>query len=302
MAGTAAPGGRIGPSDPWDLARAAARAAGVELRPLASLEDADAVIDVMAATWGEHQLLPREVIRALAESGNVPYGAAADGELVGFVLGWVGVGAGEEPHVHSHMLAVRPGLRSRGVGYALKLAQRAQALEAGIRTVRWTYDPLQARNAKFNFGKLGVVADRFIRNCYGEMTDLLNRGDRSDRFLVRWDLERRPGPRPMVPGPERELVVARGPAEAPDPVRVADPRPEPEGSWRVEIPGDLPGLRGRDPGLVRAWRDATAEAFESCLGVGMVVAAFDPGGPSGPPAYQFALPRAMVDRPGRAAG
>lgn len=301
MAGTAAPGGRIGPSDPWDLAREAARAAGVELRPLTSLQDADAIIEVMIATWGEHQLLPREVIRALAESGNVPYGAVADGELVGYVLGWVGVEPGEEPHVHSHMLAVRPGLRSRGVGYALKLAQRAQALDAGIRVVRWTYDPLQARNAKFNFGKLGVVADRFVRDCYGEMTDLLNRGDRSDRFLVRWDLDRPPGPRPMVPGPERELLVARGPAEAPEPVRVADPAPEPEGSWRVEIPADLPGLRRRDPGLLRAWRDATAEAFETCLSMGMVVAAFRPGGGPAPPSYHLALPAAVVDRPGRAA-
>lgn len=297
MAGTAAPGGRIGPSGPWDLARAAARAAGVELRPLTSLEDADAVIDVMAATWGEHQLLPREVIRALVESGNVPYGAVAQGELVGFVLGWVGAGAGEEPHVHSHMLAVRPGLRSRGVGYALKLAQRAQALDAGLRVVRWTYDPLQARNAKFNFGKLGVVADRFIRNCYGEMADVLNRGDRSDRFLVRWDLGRRPVARPMVAGPERELLVARGPWNAPEPVRVADPRPEPEGSWRVEIPPDLPALRQRDPGLVRAWRDATAEAFEACLGLGMVVAAFSPPGGREPPYYHLALPSAIVDRP-----
>jgi predicted GNAT superfamily acetyltransferase len=300
VAGTAAPGGRIGPSDPWDLAREAARAAGVELRPLTTLRDADAVIEVMIATWGEHQLLPREVIRALAESGNVPYGAVADGELVGYVLGWVGVGPGEEPHVHSHMLAVRPGMRSRGVGYALKLAQRAQALEAGIRVVRWTYDPLQAANAKFNFGKLGVVADRFIRNCYGEMTDLLNRGDRSDRFLVRWDLDRPPGPRPMVPGPERELVVARGPAQAPEPVRVADPSPEAEGSWRVDIPADLPGLRARDPGLVRAWRDATAEAFEACLSMGMVVAAFHPAWRGEPPFYHLALPTAAVDRPGRA--
>lgn len=299
MAGTAAPGGRIGPSDPWDLAREAARAAGVELRPLTSLRDADAIIEVMIATWGEHQLLPREVIRALAESGNVPYGAVADGELVGYVLGWVGVEPGEEPHVHSHMLAVRPGLRSRGVGYALKLAQRAQALDAGIRVVRWTYDPLQARNARFNFGKLGVVADRFVRDCYGEMTDLLNRGDRSDRFLVRWDLDRPPGPRPMVPGTERELLVARGPAEAPEPVRVADPSPEPDGSWRVEIPADLPGLRRRDPGLLRAWRDATAEAFETCLSMGMVVAAFRSGGGPAPPSYHLALP-AVVDRAGRA--
>jgi predicted GNAT superfamily acetyltransferase len=295
VAGVAAPGGRVDPHAAWELAHEAAGAAGVVLRPLTTLEDADRIIDVMAATWGEHQLLPREVIRALAESGNVPYGAEEGGELVGYVLGWVGVSPGRDPHVHSHMLAVRPGLRSRGAGFALKLAQRAQALEAGIRTVRWTFDPLQARNAKFNFGKLGVVADRFIRDCYGEMTDLLNRGDRSDRFLVRWDLERRPVGRIPVAGPERELLVARGEAEAPEPVRVADPTPEPEGSWRVDIPPDLAALRRRDPGLLAAWRDATAEAFESCLGMGMVAAAFLEEEPF--PSYHLALPSAIVDRP-----
>lgn len=297
MAGASAPGGRVEPRTAWDLAHDAARAADVGLRSLTSPEDADRIIDVMVATWGEHQLLPREVIRALAESGNVPYGAEAGGELIGYVLGWVGVEPGEEPHVHSHMLAVRPGLRSRGVGYALKLAQRAQALEHGIRTVRWTYDPLQVRNAKFNFCRLGVVADRFIRNCYGEMTDLLNRGDRSDRFVVRWDLDRRPVGRRMVGGPERELLVARGPWDAPEPVRMADPRPEPEGSWRVDVPADLPALRERDPDLLRAWRDATAEAFETCLGLGMVVAAFSPAGRSEFPFYHLALPSAIVDRP-----
>ena len=49
----------------------AAKAAGVELRPLSSLADADRIFDVMTATWGEHQLLPRERIRALAESNSL---------------------------------------------------------------------------------------------------------------------------------------------------------------------------------------------------------------------------------------
>src|SRR5437870_3211225 len=162
----------------WKLAEDAARAADIELQPLTTLEDADRILHVMVATWGEHQLVPREMILALADSGNEPYGAFQEGDLVGYVLGWMGRD-GDGPHVHSHMLAVLPGLRSRGVGYALKLAQRARALDAGYRVVRWTFDPLQARNAHFNINKLGVVGDRFRRDFYGEMTDALNRGDRS---------------------------------------------------------------------------------------------------------------------------
>src|SRR5437879_788830 len=187
MAGAAAAGRRLSLPDPWREAGAAAASAGVRLAPLRTARDADAITRVMIATWGEHQLLPREMIVALGESGNVPWGAFDDGELIGYVLGWAGVDD-QGPHVHSHMLAVMPGRRSSGTGFALKLAQRAQAMDQGFLVVRWTFDPLLAANAWFNLGKLGAVADRFGRDFYGQMDDSLNSGERSDRFFVRWDL------------------------------------------------------------------------------------------------------------------
>src|SRR2546428_5653023 len=176
-------------SDAWDRATAAADAARVVLRPLTSVADADRVLSVMIATWGEHQLLPREMILALAECGNVPYGAFDGGELIGYVLGWAAVDPAEGLHMHSHMLATIPDRRHGGVGYALKLAQRALCLDRGITLVRWTFDPLLSRNAYLNLAKLGATADRFLPNFYGEMTDVLNAGERSDRLVVRWDLE-----------------------------------------------------------------------------------------------------------------
>jgi predicted GNAT superfamily acetyltransferase len=229
----------------WRLAYEAAARAGVELRPLERLKDADAILEVMIATWGEHQLIPREMLRALPESGNVPVGAFSDAWMVGYVLGWAGIDRRNGLHVHSHMLAVRPGRRHGGVGYALKLAQRAQALEQGITVVRWTFDPMLARNAYFNIYKLGAVGDGFERNYYGEMTDILNRGERTDRFIVRWDLERAPGPRPVSP------------------------------AATVEVPADHEALRRDSPGEATAWRDRVAEAIESQLGDGRVAATFD---------------------------
>src|SRR5205823_7392831 len=106
----------------------------------------------------------------LAGSGLL--GARDGGALVGFVAGFLGVQEGL--HAHSHMLGVVQDAQSRGVGYALKLAQRAACLDAGIDEVRWTYDPLVARNARFNLVKLGAVATRFLPGFYGEMTDRLN--------------------------------------------------------------------------------------------------------------------------------
>jgi predicted GNAT superfamily acetyltransferase len=259
------------PGRAWDLARAAAEAAVVDLRPLNSLEQFDDALGIMEATWGAFQLPPREVITALAHSGNVPLGAYDGDRLVGFVLGWAGVDDGGL-HVHSHMLATLPGRRHRGVGYALKLGQRAQALDQGIHVARWTFDPLVARNAWLNLGKLGAVADRFGRAFYGEMTDEINRGDRTDRLVIRWDLDPDPVPRKTVPGGLPTVLAAEGDADAPVPVQGSAPAAS---GAVVEIPREHLDLRRRDADLASRWRDATAEALERCFGAGLIAGAFD---------------------------
>ena len=259
-----------GPGAAWDLARSAAEAAHVRLRPLTSLVDFDRAIEVMIATWGRFQLPPREVLTALAHSGNVPFGAFDGDEMVAFVLGWAGVDD-VGLHVHSHMLAAMPARRHHGVGFALKLAQRAQALDQGIHVARWTFDPLVARNAWFNMGKLGTVADEFRRAFYGEMTDEINRGDRTDRLFVRWDLDAEPTARP-VPEGLPVVLAAEGDPDAPDPIRRAD---APADGGLVEVPRDHAELRGRDAALASRWRDASAAALESCFRAGLIVGAFD---------------------------
>jgi predicted GNAT superfamily acetyltransferase len=256
----------------WDLARAAARSAAIDLRPLTAFEQFDGAIQVMTETWGPFQLLPREVFTALAHSGNVPWGAYDGDRLVGFVLGWAGVDDGGL-HVHSHMLAALPDRRHRGVGYALKLAQRAQALDQGIHVARWTFDPLVARNAWLNLGKLGAFADRFGRAFYGEMTDDLNRDDRTDRLVVRWELDPEPRPRP-VPSDLPTVLSAAGDPEAPEPV--AGDAPDHRGAV-VEVPRDHPAIRDRDRELARRWRETVADALEACLAAGLLVSAFDRG-------------------------
>jgi predicted GNAT superfamily acetyltransferase len=255
-------------SEAWDLARRAAVDAAVELRPLRTLEDCDAIIEVMVATWGDYQTVPREVLRALAASGNVPFGAFAGETLVGYVLGWAAVDPQDGLHVHSHQLATLPYRRHAGVGYALKLAQRAQALDQGIEVARWTFDPLVARNAYFNIHKLGAIADRFERNFYGEMTDELNRGDRSDRLMIRWDLRPAPGPNRGVPDGPRAMVRRRD--------RMPESADDAEGDAAViEVPDEYGALRVSEPHVATAWRDAVANAVESCLGRGLVAAWFD---------------------------
>jgi predicted GNAT superfamily acetyltransferase len=256
--------GSITVTDPWTLARDAASAAGVTLVPLLTVEDADRINEVIDRTWGG-QHLDREVVRALAASGNVSWGASDDGRIVGFVLGWAGVDD-RGLHVHSHMLASIPDSRHRGVGTALKLAQRAQALDQGIDVMRWTFDPLLARNAWLNIGKLGAVIDAFERDFYGSMQDTLNQGERSDRAFVAWHLRREPGSR--TPPPAEDLVADR------DGVPISIDRAG-SGAARITVPREYLKVRERDPGLADRWREAIARAFESCLGAGLIGVAFD---------------------------
>lgn len=261
-------------TEAWDLAHAAASGAGVILRPCESAVDQAGLLRVLGATWGPDDLFPPELVRAIAYSGNVPYGAFDGDELIGYVLGWVGVDPKDGPHVHSHMLAALPDRRHRGVGYALKLAQRAQALDQGLRLIRWTFDPLVSRNAWFNLVKLGATADRFEPNFYGTMSDQINRGERSDRLVVRWDLER------MSPGardPDGFSVLAQvgDDADRSRPSEVARPGGSPALVW---VPREYHELREADPSLGAAWREASGVALQLCFDAGMTVVGFTTDG------------------------
>ncbi|MFM8944649.1 MAG: GNAT family N-acetyltransferase, partial [Actinomycetota bacterium] len=209
------------------------------LRPLTTVADAALVRSVLAATWGGQDLSP-ENVPALALSGNTIFGAFDGDAIVGYVLGWAGVDD-EGLHVHSHMLATLAPYRGRGVGAALKFAQRAQALDQGITVVRWTFDPMVARNAIFNLSRLGTTADRFHRDFYGAMEDEMNRGERSDRLVARWDLTREPGPRHL-----------------------------PTSARRVSVPRDYAEVRAAAAPRAAAAREDVARGIEAALGDGLV--------------------------------
>jgi predicted GNAT superfamily acetyltransferase len=99
-----------------------------------------------------------------------------------------GVRSGE-PFLHSHMTAVLPQFRDRGVGRRLKLFQRQDALKRGIGLVEWTFDPLELKNAYFNLVRLGAVARRLIPNCYGLTESPLHAGLPTDRLVAEWWLD-----------------------------------------------------------------------------------------------------------------
>ena len=167
-----------------------------EIRPLKTLADFHAAEEVQRAAWDSDDIdiAPLHLMLTIARNGGVALGAFAQDQLVGFVLGFLGTSnryGAEAPATvklkHcSHQLGVLPAWQSRGVGYALKVAQREAVLNQGVRLITWTYDPLESKNARLNITKLGAVCNTYIRDYYGELRDDLNRGLATDRFQVDW--------------------------------------------------------------------------------------------------------------------
>ena len=78
----------------------------------------------------------------------------------------------------------------------------------GLDLIEWTFDPLQALNAHFNFAKLGVVVEEYEENIYGESSSPLHAGAPTDRFVAEWRIttphvERRIGAHRPAVGPRQ---------------------------------------------------------------------------------------------------
>jgi hypothetical protein len=55
------------------------------------------------------------------------------------------------------MTAVDKNYQNYGIGAKLKWAQRERALQEGVNYIKWTFQPVQARNAFFNLERLGAT-------------------------------------------------------------------------------------------------------------------------------------------------
>ena len=126
-------------------------------------------------------------------AGGFTLGAYTDEKLAGFVLS-VPMFDGAKRAFYSHMMAVDFEFQNRGIGAQLKWAQREKALRENVSLIRWTFQPVQARNAFFNLEKLGVEIRAYKPNFYGtdystaHQTAGINGLD-SDRLYADWHLE-----------------------------------------------------------------------------------------------------------------
>ncbi|GIH02363.1 hypothetical protein Rhe02_04300 [Rhizocola hellebori] len=258
------------PTAAQEAARAA-QAAGVQLREVADLAGFVAVQQLFEGIWKpdpHHPPVTTELLRALTKAGNYVVAAERQGRMVGACVAFFGPPG--EAAMHSHIAGVVPDQAGRSVGYAVKLHQRAWALDRGVRTISWTFDPLVSRNAYFNLVKLGAAAGEYLPNFYGGMHDGINGGDETDRMLVRWELA---APRSGVTGAEQAVVALGRTAEGGPAIGSLD-----GDTLLVAVPVDVEALRANDSALARRWRGALREVLAPLMADGARVTGFDKTG------------------------
>ena len=218
---------------------------GVVVRSLVSAADNEVAREIFDAVWpplGGGTQVPPNLLRAITHAGgycSAAFLAQGDREIpVAAALGVLGMHQtpdGMHMHIHSHMAGVLTEYRNRRIGTAIKHHQRLWALQHGIDTVVWTFDPLVARNARLNLVNLGVTVRGYEPNFYGAMTDSINAGDESDRVFAWWELTS-----------DRARAAARGELE---PLEIL-------GADQIVIttPPDIVSLRASDPDQARRWR------------------------------------------------
>lgn len=259
----------------------------LRFRDLHTADEFRQVMDLEAQVWGFtdlNDMVTVPVFTITVKRGAILIGAfdAAD-RMVGFVYSIVGMKTGRQVLQWSHMLGVLPEYRNSGLGRTLKLAQRDRALAQGYELIEWTYDPLQAMNAHLNFTKLGVVAEEYHRNVYGESTSVLHKGTPTDRLVAQWWIARPHVVRRVTPG-DTIGVKTHELADA-APVNVTHPAQKwlansdlflarDERRLVLEIPMGFTELQREAPALALEWRMQTREIFETYFGKGYRVVDF----------------------------
>lgn len=162
----------------------------ITIRDITNIEELRYLEQLQAEVWGindRSEIVPKDILKIVQVNGGLVLGAFdQNGQILGFLFGFVGLrGDGQVKHC-SHMMGVLPEYRASGIGLRLKIAQREFVLKQGIDLITWTVNPLEGANAAVNFGKLGVVCRNYLPNFYGEMEDSLNKGLPSHRFEVEW--------------------------------------------------------------------------------------------------------------------
>lgn len=252
----------------------------IVIRECIAIDELDGCIDLQREVFGlpDLEVSPRRHLIVSRQAGGWTLGAFAqeggDSRLVGFVHTLAGVRDHNEIFAYSHMMAVAPDYQNKGVGARLKWSQRERAIREGKSLVKWTWDPMQARNAYFNLNRLGVTVSNYAENFYG--TDYVTSpalhsaepagvrpGIDSDRLFADWQLKSR-----------RVINLAAGSTGflASDATSVGEPRGKPD--LDIDIPADWTKLCRENPEQAKREQLRVRGEFQKAFSSGLVAAGF----------------------------
>ncbi|HEX6163086.1 MAG TPA: hypothetical protein VFZ31_06965 [Vicinamibacterales bacterium] len=250
------------------------------IRDLTAIEEFRQVVELEKAIWGytdDRDLVTVPVfIFTVHRGASLIGGFAPDGRMIGFAYAVVGMKHGK-PMLWSHMAGVLPEFRG-GLGFRLKLAQRERALAQGYDLIEWTFDPMQAMNAHFNFAKLGGIVEEYAANFYGESTSALHRGTPTDRVVLSWKIAEPHVVRRIQQSSSALRVKSHEIADAP----IVNTTMM-DGEWRktktinlaledrrvwIEIPTGFTEMQQRAPERALAWRMDVRQMFQEYLAKG----------------------------------
>ncbi|HYJ47831.1 MAG TPA: GNAT family N-acetyltransferase [Pyrinomonadaceae bacterium] len=235
--------------------------AEIEIRECTTIEEFDRCTALQREAFAlpDLEISPRRHLIVSRRAGGWTLGAFAGEEMVGFVHHLVAVRGRDEIIGYSHMMAVAREFQNAGVGARLKWAQRERALAQGRTFIKWTWDPMQARNAHFNLNRLGVTVRSYGENFYG--TDYITipggKSDDvpidSDRLFADWELDSKR---------VRALAEGRGAEISETPAAT------------IEIPSDWSALIKEDTGRARREQLRVRAEFAEAFGAGLVCKSF----------------------------
>ncbi|HWN09935.1 MAG TPA: hypothetical protein VNO50_11855 [Pyrinomonadaceae bacterium] len=241
------------------------------IRECVSLAELDNCVRLQREVFGlqDLEVSPQRHLIVSRHAGGWTLGAFVPGEssqpdrLVGFVHHLAAV-RGNDIFGYSHMMAVAVDYQNKGVGARLKWNQRERAIAEGRSRIKWTWDPMQSRNAYFNLNRLGVTVSSYAENFYG--TDYSAnpalkrdepRGIDSDRLFAEWQLRSARVTALALPGSQPDTLTVSG-----------------EPAMEIVIPVNWTGLVRDEPELARSEQLRVRSEFQKAFAAGLVAAGF----------------------------
>jgi len=245
--------------------------ARVQIRLLKKLSEFQECEWIQKSVWGAVSAAS-ELMVVTQKYGGAVLGAFVDRKCVGFLYAFLARRRGRLIH-WSHQMAVLEGFRDLGIGLKMKVAHRRHALQQGLKSICWTYDPLQSRNAVLNIARLGGQVEEYLPDCYGHFPSLIEKELPSDRFVVNWKIasagvERRlRGDPPPIGNTALPLVnPTRWAREFLENSKVLLDLGQPR--LLVEIPTNTDRMRAKSLDLAWRWRLETRRVFQHYFSAG----------------------------------